>query len=223
LFVFGLSTSFKTVSEYLKNEKKQSHAEKEKLNSELSFLKSQVSPHFLFNTLNNLYTLASVNSKDTAPAIMKLSEMMRYMIYESEDEKVWLSKEIEYLESYVELQKLRVPPDVDINFTIESDNERKLIAPMLLVPFIENAFKHGISYRHGSFIDIKIKAWDNFISIKVKNSVNTNADKDKTSGIGLQNVKRRLELLYPNKYRLELRQSDTEFYIDLRIDISKVE
>jgi LytS/YehU family sensor histidine kinase len=205
----------------LKNEKKQSQTEKEKLNSELSFLKSQVSPHFLFNTLNNIYTLARINSKDTAPAIMKLSEILRYMIYESEDEKVWLSKEIEYLRGYVELQKLRIHDGITINFKVESDNEKKLIAPMLLVPFVENAFKHGISYLNSSFIDIEVKTWENFISIKVINSVNTNTDKDSSSGIGLQNVRRRLELLYPKKYRLEIRQSENEFYVDLRIDISK--
>jgi sensor histidine kinase YesM len=99
------------------------------------------------------------------------------MIYESEDEKVWLSKEIEYLRGYVELQKLRIHDGITINFKVESDNEKKLIAPMLLVPFVENAFKHGISYLNSSFIDIEVKTWENFISIKVINSVNTNTDK----------------------------------------------
>lgn len=219
LFIFALSTSFKTISEYLNTEKKQNQSEKEKLNSELSFLKSQVSPHFLFNTLNNIYSLASIKSDDTAPTIMKLSDMLRYMLYESEKEKVAIMKEVEYLKSYMELQKLRLPEDVRIDFNVQLDNGQLMIAPMLLIPFIENAFKHGISYSVPSFIEITIRSIKESIILTVKNTVNSNKDKDENSGIGLQNVRRRLELLYSGKHSLKLKTGDALFEINLTLDL----
>ena len=220
LMVFGISTSLRTINEYRKKEKVQKETETEKLNSELAFLKSQINPHFLFNTLNNLYSLAHSRSEKTANAIIKLSELMRYMLEDTAGKKVQLSKELEYIKNYLELQRLRLDESVKVELSIEGDFHNKSIEPLLLIPFIENAFKHGISYLDNSFIRIELISNDNQLILKVENSVSTQkADKDEVSGIGLKNVKKRLELLYPSAHQLQINQNETKYFVKLTIDL----
>jgi sensor histidine kinase YesM len=221
VFVYAISTAIRITGEWFKNEKQKKDMENEKLNSELAFLKSQVNPHFLFNILNNICSLARKKSDDTENAIIKLSHIMRYMLYESKDEKVSLEKEVEYLQNYIELQRLRISDKVDINFSIAGDPESGMIEPMLLIPFVENAFKHGVSYLEESKIDISLKIERAALIFKVENfKIRKNADAvQMESGIGLRNVLRRLDLLYPGKHVITINEDGTKYIVDLKITL----
>lgn len=220
LMVLGISTSLKTVSEYQKKEKLQKETETEKLNSELAFLKSQINPHFLFNTLNNLYSLARSGSEQTAPAVMKLSELMRYMLEDTEGQKVSLQKELEYIQNYLELQKLRLNDSVKVELQVEGDFKNKKIEPLLLIPFIENAFKHGISYATSSYIRISLVCNGEQLIFRQENSIGSrDAERDEVSGIGMKNVQKRLELLYPRAHALLIEQDENRYRVQLTIDL----
>jgi two-component system, LytTR family, sensor kinase len=221
IFIFALSTSIKITNEWIINEKQKKEMENEKLISELSFLKSQVSPHFLFNTLNNIYSLSLSNSENTSDAILKLSHLLRYMLYESEDKMVSLEKEITYLQNYIDLQKMRITKDVVVSFSIKGDLKGKMIEPMLLIPFVENAFKHGINYSDKSIINIYIEVSENKLFMKVENSLHQKNKQNKgNSGIGLNNIIKRLELLYPNKHSLNIKQTDEKYIVELNMNIN---
>src|SRR5687768_10128330 len=181
--------------------------EKEKLESELKLLKSQINPHFLFNTLNNLYALAINQSKRTPETVHKLSELMSYMLYDSNQNEVSLKKELHYIENYISLEKLRYESRLDISVNVYSDLDGIMIAPLMILPFIENCFKHGVSKQiTHSWIRIDISTNDNMLDIKIENSKNPDEvnNKKPISGIGLQNVRKRLELIYPNRYHLDV-------------------
>ena len=146
---------------------------------------------------------------------------MRYMLYESGDAQVPLEKEAEYLKNYVELQKIRFEEDVDIRLNIEGQANAQVIEPMLMIPFVENAFKHGISYLNQSFISIELNSNENFLNFKTTNSISTDlVEKEKSSGIGLENVRKRLDLLYPQKHKLQTFKSENSFTIKLQIQLS---
>jgi two-component system, LytTR family, sensor kinase len=181
--------------------------------SELALLRSQVNPHFLFNTLNNIYSLVCKKSPDAPEAIMKLSSIMRYMLYDANTDIVLLEKEIEYLESFIELQKLRIRHNDFVELRIEGDIGKKVIAPMLLIPFVENAFKHGSKTGSMPGIRIHLIADPDLIKFEVINQQKKNyvGQKDSIGGIGLQNIRRRLEILYPGKYSLES-ETDNDLY-----------
>ncbi|MDB5155365.1 MAG: Histidine kinase [Mucilaginibacter sp.] len=194
------------------------------LQSELTFLRSQISPHFMFNTLNNLVALARKKSDDLEPAIVNLSQLMRYMLYESDDNKVHLSKEIEYLKSYINLQMLRFGSSVKVNIDIDGDAELCAIEPMLLIPFVENAFKHGIGMIENPVININISfdADNCLLRFKVENTVSPlDMSKDSNSGIGISNVQRRLAILHPGKHQLDIVNQNNTFIIDLSINLSE--
>ncbi|MCB0837569.1 MAG: histidine kinase [Bacteroidetes bacterium] len=194
--------------------------EQEKLKAELSALKHQINPHFLFNILNGLYGLAFQNDDEpTAEGIAKLSQLMRYMLYESNDPKVPLGKEVNYIENYIDLQKLRLPKSVEINFSVNGRIEDKQIVPMILITFVENAFKHGISTANPSHIHISINVLENDLVFKVNNSNHrsNNASGHNMGGIGLRNVKKRLDLLYKKSYNLTIDQNDDFFEVNLTI------
>lgn len=193
------------------------------LQSELTFLRSQISPHFMFNILNNLVALARKKSDDLEPAIMNLSQLMRYMLYESDDNRVFLSKEIEYLKSYINLQMLRFGSSVKVNINTDGDVDLYTIEPMLLIPFVENAFKHGTGMIDEPVINISIAidADTHLLHFKVDNAISPNdQSKDGSSGIGISNVKRRLAILYPGKHELNIVNEDNKFSIDLTIYLS---
>jgi two-component system LytT family sensor kinase len=223
LFVFAISTAIKITNEWFRNEKQKKEMENEKLNSELAFLKSQVNPHFLFNILNNICSLARKKSDETENSIIKLSQIMRYMLYESRDEKVSLEKEVEYLKNYIELQRLRISEKVIINFTVNGNPEKHFIEPMLLIPFVENAFKHGISYVDESSIEIRMEVGNTFIHFIVENFIVKKNDEsiNVESGIGLKNVIRRLELLYPGRHEISIKDDNLKYLVDLKINLSK--
>ncbi|NVO21188.1 MAG: histidine kinase [Bacteroidetes bacterium] len=186
--------------------------------SELALLRSQVNPHFLFNTLNNIYSLVYKKSDEAPAAVMKLSRIMRYMLYDSNSNVVQLEKEVDYLKSFIELQELRINQTDYVDFQIEGDNENQTIAPMLLIPFVENAFKHG-GKNHTPGIIISLKSINGKITFEVTNFKKKNllVQNDEIGGIGLQNIKRRLELLYPGKHELQILDEEDKFYIKLEV------
>jgi two-component system, LytTR family, sensor kinase len=221
LFVFAISTAIKITNEWFKAEKQKKEMENEKLNSELAFLKSQVNPHFLFNILNNICSLARKKSDDTENAIIRLSHLMRYMLYESKDEKVSLEKEVEYLQNYIELQRLRISDTVIISFVVKGKPETKMIEPMFLIPFVENAFKHGVSYLEASQIEILLNITNDHIHFHIENNTikKTEDPVQQESGIGLKNVLRRLELLYPGRHSIRIEENEAKYIVDLDINL----
>jgi sensor histidine kinase YesM len=219
IMAFALSSAVRITMEWFKNERQKKEMEAEKLASELAFLKSQVNPHFLFNSLNNICSLARKKSDETENAIIKLSQIMRYMLQDSKDERVSLDKELEYLQSYIELQRLRLPDTVKISYSTEGRPDLLSIEPLLLIPFIENAFKHGVSYKDASEIKIRLVCHSRTLSFTVENHIAKHQDEtvEQGSGIGLKNVKRRLELLYPGKHQLTLRDDGNQYHVELEI------
>ncbi len=193
--------------------------ENDKLANELKFLKAQINPHFLFNTLNNLYYLAYSHSANTTEVIAKLSQMMRYMIYDSNYPKVPLSKEIEYMQNYISLERLRLNNEVPIDFRIEGSTENILVTPLIFITFLENAFKHGVSANtSGSWVKIHFQVKGNEIVYTVENTKlkNTSPEKEK-SGFGLQNLQRRLELIYPDMYQLKTNDLPDRYFVQLNL------
>lgn len=219
-FTLAISTSFGLMLFYIKEDRNRKSTQNERLNSELSFLKSQVNPHFLFNVLNNMYSLSLKQSDNLPTVILKLSEMMRYMLYDSEEQKVRLDQEIDYIRNYIELQKLRVYDNCTIDFRVEGVTFDKKIAPMLLIPFVENAFKHGISHAEASPIEFLLEIKGQNLYFRTKNALFSNKAKDKTGGIGIQNVKRRLELIYPKNYSLTINEQKGVYFIELEIRLN---
>jgi LytS/YehU family sensor histidine kinase len=176
----------------------------------------------MFNVLNNMVALARKKSDLLEPSLIKLSSLMRYMLYEADEEKVSLDKEIEYLQSYIDLQRQRFGNKVRVEVNLQADNEHYQIEPMLLIPFVENAFKHGTTLLEDPMININLQAEKNLLNFSVENRYNgmTVEEKDKTSGIGLANVKRRLQLLYNDAYQLNISNHDHLFTITLQIQLS---
>lgn len=191
----------------------------------LDFLRSQINPHFLFNAMNTLYgTAIQENAERTAEGIQKLSDMMRFMLQENVQEKIALSREIEYLNNYISLQKLRTDttPGINIQTDIAETETFLQIAPMLLIPFVENAFKHGLSFREPSHIKIALEIKDSTLYFDVNNSLHPRTENDPEkgkSGIGLENVKQRLQLIYPNRHELFIRETAKEFFVHLILQL----
>ncbi len=196
----------------------------EKLQTELLALKGQINPHFLFNSLNSIYSLSIEKEPVTSKFILKLSDVLRYMIYEANVEKVSLKKEITYLENYVELQRLRVDEKAEIKVEVKGKANHLKIAPLLLIPLVENGFKHGIKGdTKNAFINIFMNVEKHDFHFNVKNNrgqVDV-IEKDHFNGIGLQNVQRRLELLYPEKHELKIKELNKTFEVDLKINLSE--
>ncbi len=216
---FGLSTFIRMTRQWMAIERDQQELQTQKLASELGFLKSQINPHFLFNTLNNICSLARKRSDETENALIKLSDIMRYMLDDSKEEKVFLSKEIEYLNNYIELQRLRLPENTKIDFSIKGDPGSVMIEPLLLIPFVENAFKHGTGCREAAAITLGMDIGPDRLKFIVDNRIFASGESDlpAEAGIGLKNVKRRLELLYPAKHELEVENGGNAFRIELTI------
>ena len=195
--------------------------EKEKLNVEISYLKAQINPHFLFNTLNSIYSLAISKSDETATAIVKLSGMMRYAITEANHESVSLEKELNYISNYIELQKLRLEDTVKVEFNLKGNTLGKQIAPLILIPFVENAFKHGVNPEENSRIEITISINATGVNLQVHNNKVNNVHDEKTrSGLGIENAQARLKLVYPAKHLLVIDNNKKQFVVDLTIDLT---
>ncbi len=223
LFILACSIAYKTIRDKIIADNLAKEKENEYLKTELSLLRSQVSPHFMFNVLNNMVALARKKSDLLEPSLIKLSSLMRYMLYETDEEKVPIEKEIEYLQSYIDLQQQRYGKKVTISVNMFPPDKNYNIEPMLLIPFVENAFKHGTGLIENAHIDIDMRAKNNILYFSVANKYNEASQeiKDKASGIGLANVKRRLELLHPLKHELNISKGDGEFAIALKINITE--
>jgi two-component system LytT family sensor kinase len=220
-FILASSTAYCMLLERQHNAKLIQERETENLKSELLFLRSQVSPHFMFNVLNNMVALARKKSDLLEPSLIKLSSLMRYMLYETDEKKVALEKEIEYIQSYIDLQQQRFGKNVQVHCAFNNINNGNEIEPMLLIPFVENAFKHGTGIIEGAQINIELKEDGGILQFVVGNKYNdvSNGSKDKNSGIGLNNVQRRLNLLYGRNHALLINKKDGWFTVSLQINL----
>lgn len=221
LLSLAASTTWQMWSDKVKADKLALQTQQENLKTELSFLRSQISPHFVFNVLNNIVALVRLKSEALEPTVMKLSSLMQYMLYETNEEKVPVKTEAEYLRSYIDLQQQRFGNKVKVTTAIHLSNEWAEIEPMLLIPFVENAFKHGVGMIESPQIDIRLLTQANVLTFSVSNRYNpASAEiKDKTSGIGLANVIRRLNLLYGADHELTIVKENGWFEVSLTIKL----
>ncbi len=205
----------------LKIRERLKQTETEKANAELSYLKAQINPHFLFNTLNSIYSLAILKNEKTADAVVKLSDMMRYVLNDSNANFVVLEKELNYITNYIDLQRMRLTSNVILTYVCEGSVIDKKIAPLVLIPFIENAFKHGVNSEENSDIDIHISISETELKLQVKNNcVSTNNNTLNKSGLGIENTRKRLNLLYPQNYTLNIIEKDSMFTVILVLNIN---
>lgn len=221
--ICGFSLGLRMSEKYRENEKRRKELEKESLNSELAFLKNQISPHFFFNTLNNIYSLIQINTEDAQNSVLKLSKLMRYLLYESEHGDTPLNREIDFMNNYIDLMRLRLSNKVSLSVSLPESTGNQTIPPLLFIPFIENAFKHGISYQGNSFISIEMRLTQSSLTFNCINSLAENGEAIKIgeSGIGLENAKKRLALLFPGHYNLLISRRNSTFEISLNIDLQK--
>ncbi|MGN8069788.1 sensor histidine kinase [Mucilaginibacter sp. SG564] len=188
--------------------------------SEIAFLRSQISPHFMFNVINSVVALSRLNPPAVEPTLIQLSQLLRYMLYVSDEERITLGRKMEYLNSYIQLQKLRFGSAVQVDFDAHIGSPEKTIEPMLLIPFVENAFKHGTGDVTNPSIAISLIADNRMLDFRVSNQYNpVELNKDEHHGIGLNNIKRRLALLYPNKHRLDIQQLNSTYNIHLQLQL----
>lgn len=222
LFItLAAATTIKMIRVHYKSIEFEQELIREKLQSELSFLRAQTNPHFLFNTLNNLYVLARKKSDKTPDAIMMLSKIMRFVLYECRAPRIALAEEAKVIQDYIELEKLRYNKRLTVNYTEDTDNSMASIAPLLLLPFVENSFKHGASGTTGDVvISIEIHLRDNQLSFLVKNTLDPDATPSESGGIGLRNVQRQLDLLYGGSYELKTGRIGDFFVVDLKLNLS---
>ncbi len=215
ILVVGFNAAIKLTVKEQKEEMIRRTLEKEKLQTELAFLRNQVSPHFFMNTLNNIHALIDVNAEDAKESIVKLSRLMRYLLYDSENEKTTLPKEVEFIKNYVELMKLRVVSNIDIQLSFPEKIPQVEIPPMLFISLVENAFKHGISYQSESFIEIYMQIRESNLYFRIKNSLHKNVQSENEGGIGLKNLKKRLELLYDSNFSFKITEENKCFEINI--------
>ncbi|MEO7174542.1 MAG: histidine kinase, partial [Saprospiraceae bacterium] len=219
-FVCGMALSAKMVRMSFRQKERESEITKQRLQTELKYLKAQTNPHFLFNTLNNIYALARKKSDDTAGVVMKLSKLLRYMLYETQKKWIAIAEEINVLDGYIELEKIRYDDKLSIKFDKSVDNEHQQIAPLILLPFVEKAFKHGASEsRFDSNIRIRLTLENAQLQFRVENSTSEESSKPNGENIGLVNIHRQLELLYP-EHNLIIEQQLNKFCIALSINLS---
>jgi len=213
LLVFSLSF-------FLRVNQRLAHIQSEKLKTEVSYLRAQINPHFLFNTLNSLYALALEKSDAAPEAILKLSSMMRYVVTESGRDRVALENEVNYIKNYISLQQLRMDGNTPLTFIVSGNTGGKYISPLLLIPFIENAFKYGLNPEENTAITIHIDIDSDRLELRVKNNkVNINLPPEEKSGHGLTNTRQRLEFLYPEKHKLAIFDTDQHFEVQLIITL----
>lgn len=190
--------------------------------SELAFLQAQVNPHFLFNTLNTIYTLSYKQDKNTPEAIIRLSELMRYMLYEASNDKVLLEKEITYISNYIDLQRLRLPNPYKVNFVIKGECHGKWIKPMILIPFVENVFKHGISTQGPDEVFLSLKIFENQLHLQTINYLSESQRNQclfSEDGLGYKNVRKRLNLLYPKRHELAICEKENKYIVNLTVNL----
>lgn len=221
VLVVGAGTTIKLMSQWLHEEGRRKDVEKEQLKTELAFLRHQLSPHFFMNTLNNIHALVDINTEIAKDAIIRLSTLMRYLLYETAHGQTSLKKEIGFIESYITLMELRFSKKVVISLEVPQNIPDIQIPPMLFISFLENAFKHGVSYQQDSFVKFKLEVKDNQLNCSIKNSkYKTKEDNEQSySGIGLANIKKSLALLFNEDFSLEINENEIEFEVQLSIPI----
>lgn len=229
VLIWGASSGFRLAEEWRRTESRRREtesrrleAESRRLEAELNLLKSQINPHFLLNSLNNLYALALTDSEKTPAALLKLSEMVAYILYECDKPQIALDRDLHFIRNYVALQKMRLPPNVVLHFRAPEHPPALDIEPMILITFIENAFKHGLTTKQPCEIFIDIDVDGAKLILKVKNDVfpQKMAPSGHNSGIGLANTRQRLEYSYPQKHRLHIEKSDTRHRVELTIELT---
>lgn len=221
ILIIVFSNLFKGYLTWLEDQQRKTELEKEKLQSELNFLKLQINPHFLFNSLNNIYSLSYNKSDNAAPMIAKLSKILRYMLQECQESRVLLSKELELLKNFIDLNMLKIGEERRIDIYTEGITNNQKIAPLILITFLENAFKHGnVLTEKTGWINMESIVEDNNFTFKLTNSINkTNISQNDDSGIGLKNTKKQLELNYSDNYNLNISENDNEYIVSLQIEI----
>ncbi len=224
LMTAGISTIVKITTDWVKQNQTQRELETRTMQTELNFLKSQINPHFLFNTLNSLYALTLRKSDDAPDVVIKLSEMMRYMLYECNESQVYLSKEINYISNYLDLERLR-HKKTDIRFDVVGEAGDLKVAPLIFIAFIENAFKHGASnHLSGGFVHIHLHIEQNELNLYVENAkpeVQPAIQHKRSGGIGLVNVKRRLDIVYPKNYQLDIHDNPNTYGVNLWMQLGE--
>ena len=221
LLICTIGICISVIQLWLNTERIKDKVENEKTTTELSFLKSQINPHFFFNTLNNIYSLAVIQSNKTADTVLKLSHIMRYILTETQSDFVPLENEIIFIKNYIDLESVRLTDKVSVNFKVDGFVQDKQIAPLLFIPFVENTFKYGVSTKENTEIKIHLAVVENKIKLSVTNTIVQHENTiHETTGIGIQNVKRRLALLYPDKYELRIETIENYFSANLEIDLS---
>lgn len=219
LFVLGVAGALKLYRMQLQGKAREQQLVQEKLESELQFLRAQTNPHFLFNTLNNIYALTRRESPQAAAVLLRLSKLLRFMLYECSNPTILLMNEVKVIHDYLELEKLRYNDRLRINFSEQIDDPNQPIAPLLLLPFIENAFKHGASEnRFLTHIDIQLSVKNNQLDFRIENDKEPE-NVPSANGLGLHNVQRQLELLYPNEHQLNIENQSNTFAVHLRINL----
>ena len=217
-FMIGANTGIKLMYQSIRDEQKMEELKRQNLQAEMDYLKYQINPHFFMNTLNNIHALIDIDAESAKNAVIELSKMMRYVLYDSGREIISLNQDIKFLKNYIELMRIRYSDDVDIRVEQPTQHLDVTIPPLLLIVFVENAFKHGISYNKPSFIHLKIDYKDNNVYATIKNSRRTTSNDRKNSGIGLENVRKRLELIYGHKnYSLEIHELPETYTVNLII------
>ncbi len=224
ILIFGFSTGMSIVQKLRKDAQKQQNLEKANVENELAFLKNQINPHFFFNSLNNIYALIEIDGAQAQKSIETLSGLMRYLIYESESKKVPLKKEFDFSRHYIDLMRQRLTSKVELSVDITEDVPNVEVAPLLFIAFIENAFKHGVSYREKSFIDISLQVSEEKVVFHCNNSIpDTNETQSKQpGGVGIKNITKRLELLYGEQAQLTLKNRENIFTVELIIPIEVI-
>ena len=225
IFIGVSSAAFKITQDWLSHERDSKELQSQNLSSELNFLKSQINPHFLFNTLNNLYALSLKKSDQAPKTVLMLSEMMRYMLYECNVERVFLQKEINSIKNYLELERIRLGNNFDIDFIVEGEAQELKIAPLMFIPFIENSFKHGMNNLiSDGYVHISLNIKDGEVAMRIANKIGSVIRKDpkekQSGGIGLINIKRRLKLIYPERHSLSFIETDNEYVVQLNIQLN---
>jgi two-component sensor histidine kinase len=215
----GFDTGIRISFRLAETEREKAKLEKENVGSQLAFLKNQISPHFFMNTLNNIHSLIDVNTDEAKESIIQLSKLMRHLLYDSDADKISLKKEIEFIRNYVDLMKLRFSDKVKITLTAPDQLPDALIPPLLFTSFVENAFKHGISYQNSSFVKISFSVSDKDLIFEISNSIAKTESNDLISGIGIENSRKRLALIYGDSYELHIEEKNKEYHVRLNIPL----
>lgn len=223
LLITAISAIIRTLTEFYQNQQNKLIAETHRTNTELNYLRKQTNPHFLFNSLNSIYSLAHKKSDLVPDAIVTLSELMRYMLYETDNKTVALEKEIDYIQNYIELQKLRLNNIENIVINVHGDTRNKFIEPLLLISFVENAFKYGTDYKGAAYVKIKIFILENNLDFWIENTIENHVKDPENSGIGLVNIQNRLDLLYPDAHELTIRQDSQYYRVHLNLKLDKIQ